>query len=267
MNKNILIFSIVVIISGWIGLGLDVLLQNDFTQGIGLLLFILSPLSMSVLLTLIEKKKLKSIGLKLNFRNNIKWYILCLFFDFFVLGFIYCLGLVFNGIEASKTSNIFSVISLTAIYAIPTTFLKNIFEEFGWRGYLAPRLLEDNNKAQNHLFISIIWATWHLPYWLFFLNREFLLSNTPYGITLTIIISYIALFFLAVIYDNIRLITNSIWPGVIIHTMFNVLAMSYYQNLQYKASSGWLFAPTYGVIYLIIILFVSALFLRKGYKT
>jgi len=50
MNKNILIFSIVVITSGWIGLGLDVLLQNDFTQGIGLLFFILSPLSISVLL-------------------------------------------------------------------------------------------------------------------------------------------------------------------------------------------------------------------------
>lgn len=267
IKRNVLIFSIVVIISGWIGFGLDVLLQNDFTKGIGLLLFILSPLVMSVILTLIEKKKLTSIGLKLNFRKNIKWYILCLFFDFVVLGCIYCLGLVSNGIEASKTSNIFLVILLTAIYAIPSTFFKNIFEEVGWRGYLVPRLFEKNNKVQNHLFISIVWATWHLPYWLFFLNREFLLSNSPYGITLTIVISYIGLFFLAVIYNNIRLITDSIWPGIIIHTMFNVLAMSYYQNIQYKASSEWLFSPSaYGVFYLIIILFVSVLFLRIKIK-
>lgn len=156
IKRNVLIFSIVVIISGWIGLGLDVLLQNNFTKGIGLLLFILAPLVMSVILTLIEKKKLTSIGLKLNFRKNIKWYILCLFFDFGVLGCIYCLGLVFNGIEASKTPNIFLVIVLTAIYAIPATFFKNIFEEVGWRGYLVPRLFKENNKVQNHLFISIV---------------------------------------------------------------------------------------------------------------
>jgi len=185
-----------------------------------------------------------------------------LLFDFAVLGIIFLLGLLFDGIENFSNYNTFKAVILTAIYAIPSAFIKNIFEEFGWRGYLVPRLFEKNNNVRKHLFISIIWACWHLPYWLFFFNREQLLLYTPYGIIVTIIINFIALFFLAIIYNTIRLITKSIWPAIIIHTMNNVLVIAYYQNIQYNTRTEWLFAPAYGILYIISIGIVSILMLR-----
>ena len=50
-------------------------------------------------------------------------------------------------------------------------------EEFGWRGYLLPRMLLLYKKYNNYnsyynnatlisVVLGIIWGTWHLPLWL-----------------------------------------------------------------------------------------------------
>ncbi len=41
-------------------------------------------------------------------------------------------------------------------------------EEFGWRGYLQPRIRRNHGVAAASLLIGLIWAIWHLP--LFFLH-------------------------------------------------------------------------------------------------
>lgn len=44
-------------------------------------------------------------------------------------------------------------------------YLKNIGEEFGWRGYLVPRLAGTGiNRWKLHLIVGAVWAGWHLPY-------------------------------------------------------------------------------------------------------
>ena len=53
------------------------------------------------------------------------------------------------------------------------SLMKNIFEEFAWRGYLTPRL--DAAKVHpllNHLIVGILWWSWHLPYYYYFLDRS-----------------------------------------------------------------------------------------------
>jgi len=42
----------------------------------------------------------------------------------------------------------------------------SIFEEFGWRGFLLPHLQEKYSAMRSTLFVMVIWATWHLPFFL-----------------------------------------------------------------------------------------------------
>lgn len=44
-------------------------------------------------------------------------------------------------------------------------FMFAIFEEFGWRGYLAPKLASLGiNRYLGYAITVVVWATWHLPY-------------------------------------------------------------------------------------------------------
>ena len=36
-------------------------------------------------------------------------------------------------------------------------------EEFGWRGFALPRLLEQHNQLASSLILGVVWAAWHLP--------------------------------------------------------------------------------------------------------
>jgi membrane protease YdiL (CAAX protease family) len=51
--------------------------------------------------------------------------------------------------------------------------LKNVFEEFSWRGYLASELVALNiNRYLTHLIAGIVWALWHIPYNHIFIGIE-----------------------------------------------------------------------------------------------
>lgn len=50
------------------------------------------------------------------------------------------------------------VVLLNAVIAIPVA----LGEEYGWRGYLLPRLLP-LGEIKATLLVGVVWATWHLP--------------------------------------------------------------------------------------------------------
>jgi len=44
-----------------------------------------------------------------------------------------------------------------------TLLIAGSLEEFGWRGYLQPRLQKKYSALSSSLFIGLIWALWHFP--------------------------------------------------------------------------------------------------------
>jgi len=49
---------------------------------------------------------------------------------------------------------------------VANTFINGgMSEEFGWRGYVLPRLQAKWNALVSSLILGVIWALWHLPLW------------------------------------------------------------------------------------------------------
>jgi membrane protease YdiL (CAAX protease family) len=56
-----------------------------------------------------------------------------------------------------------SILGLLAPSMLITFFLGPFGEEFGWRGYLLPRLAKELSVLPAVLLVGVIWAIWHWP--------------------------------------------------------------------------------------------------------
>ncbi|MBE3558214.1 MAG: CPBP family intramembrane metalloprotease [Ktedonobacteraceae bacterium] len=85
-----------------------------------------------------------------------------------VIGLAALLWLVPTGIDLAagtlKLPKDFTLLSLIWLFALPVVVLIPGFgEEFGWRGYMLPRLAQRMSTRRAVLLHSLIWWAWHLP--------------------------------------------------------------------------------------------------------
>jgi len=48
-------------------------------------------------------------------------------------------------------------------FAVPISLLAAVMEEFGWRGFMLPRLLKRGSALKAALIVGVVWALWHAP--------------------------------------------------------------------------------------------------------
>jgi membrane protease YdiL (CAAX protease family) len=105
----------------------------------------------------------------------------------------------------------------TVLTAMPIFFVFAIFEEVGWRGYLAPKLAALGvNRYIAAALVGVVWASWHLPYfreltWVY--SSEDLITFLPRF--------YLVCFAFSILYGEIRGITGTFWPAVLMHAVGN----------------------------------------------
>jgi membrane protease YdiL (CAAX protease family) len=93
-------------------------------------------------------------------------------------------------------------------------------EEFGWRGYLLPKLLPLGWRKAS-LWIGLIWGVWHWP--VIFMGYEYGSSYPGFpwaGPLLFIVVAFV----LGVFLGWLALRAGSIWPAVIGHAAINGIA-------------------------------------------
>jgi membrane protease YdiL (CAAX protease family) len=264
--RNVTIFTIAVLSVGWIGRGLDLLMDNPSSESLGMLLWIIAPLSACILLRAFAGDGWKDLGIKLNFNGNSLGYSIAVLVFPVVTAIILIIGKISGFILLSdfSTGTLGAFLRVFVLALLPG-FFKNIFEEFAWRGYLTPKVhsLRLNDYA-GHLMVGIIWALWHVPYYLFFLDRALLKGYTTLSLAVFIPLALLTIVSYSLVFGEIRLLTNSIWPVLLMHAVEDALVNPLLVEgfVKVKPGAEFFFSP--GVSVLVIIFFVAiGIFLHK----
>jgi membrane protease YdiL (CAAX protease family) len=233
--RNLLIFSLVVLVCGWIGRIVDLKVEADATGSLGQLIWLVSPLLAMIVLRSFMGDGWRDFGIKLEFRRNLFSYSLSLLLIPVTTAIVVIIG---RSLSLIDTANLSWSFLLSFGLALFTMFAKNIFEEFSWRGYLAPKLFSLGiNRLVSHICVGVIWALWHLPYLLVLVETtESLLTYIPRVM--------IGLIILSIVYGEIRYVTNSVWPAVILHTMGNAIVDTLILKKYINVQDGYEFLVT-----------------------
>jgi len=157
-----------------------------------------------------------------------RWYLAALLSVPLVVGLTLGLGagLGTTALPGFATRGLGAFLALAGV-AFAASLAKNGFEEFAWRGYLTPRFEALKlNPFVNYLLTGLIWAGWHIPYWLYFLDRAVLEANTTLNVTTFILVAFSLLPLQAITYGELRRLSHSVWPGVLMHTVANALSFT-----------------------------------------
>ena len=212
---HLIIFVLIVLASGWIGVFLDSLL-TDQPEGnsLGMGLWLILPFFISILLRVLSRDW-HDFGIKPNLKGSFKWYFVAILIYPFVTLITISLALFFGVVNISN----FDMSSLCSLILMSTisNFIKNIFEEFSWRGYLTPKLIELKlNDWLIYLVSGLIWALWHAAYYIVFLPNEYFESISRLNMLLS---GCILMVCWSIMYVEIYRLTKSVWPCVIMHAI------------------------------------------------
>lgn len=211
----LIIFVLIVLASGWIGVFLDSLL-TDQPEGnsLGMGLWLILPFFVSILLRVLSRDW-HDFGIKPNLKGSFKWYFVAILIYPFVTLITISLALFFGVVNISN----FEISSLCSLILMSTigNFIKNIFEEFSWRGYLTPKLIELKlNDWLIYLVSGFIWALWHAAYYIVFLPNEYFESISRLNMLLS---GCILMVCWSIMYVEIYRLTKSVWPCVFMHAL------------------------------------------------
>ena len=222
---NILIFSVVAISAGWIGWGVDLLVGASHNQGPGQLLWIVMPLLTGLLLRTFTGDGWQDAGFRVALQHHAIWYPFSLVLFPFCAALTVAIGLLTGLTAVPDYSPAMPALFLKAVFlGLIPSFVKNIFEEFAWRGYLAPRITSLGiNDLAGHALVGLVWAAWHIPYYLFFLDRASFTAFTSLSFTTFVLMLFAGVLAMSFVYGEIRLLTQSVWPLLLLHTVSNAV--------------------------------------------
>ena len=242
--------------------------------------------AIGVLLTrLITKEGFRNAWLKPNLKGNLKYYLLIWFgpgiltllgAGLYFLVFPKNLDLTFSYFVATLESTgapmeelpipislLMLVQCVQALFLAPAlNFITCFGEEWGWRGYLLPKMSEQFSTVPTLLITGIIWGLWHAPLTIIGHNYGLGYWGFPFtGIAMMCLFCIV----LGVILSYVTLKTKSCIPAILGHGAINGIAAI---GIYFTHDGGNPFvgpAPTgiIGMIPFIIVALIMALQLAK----
>ena len=252
---RLLAFALVAAASGWLGAGLNRALSGHVGGAAGQLLWLLLPLlaAVALVLTAPAGAPRRRWGLR-PMRRGAQWAGAFLLYGATLLIYpVVALALMALALAWGTQGDAPSLATLAqrgasaAVLGFLPLVIKNLVEELTWRGYLAPRLqpavpLRAWPVWRGHLCVGAVWAAWHLPYYVCFLTPATLAAYTPLALGQFLVVAFAGIVALACVYGELRMLTGSIWPSVLLHTLCNALGNPLAQALVQVAPkvSPWL---------------------------
>lgn len=238
-RRNLVLFALAAASAGWLGHGLNRALGlRDPTQNLGMLVFLMLPFLAGLLLRGLGGDGWSDIGWRPNLRDNAVGYGVALLGYPVLTAIILLVGALAGGIsfEGFSAVHLMGVRGAAALFLsywamFVADFAKNLIEEFSWRGYLTPRFRALGvHDLLNHLLTGVIWASWHIPYWLFLLDRSTLADFTSLELPLFLPLSLLGIVASAFLYGEVRLLTGSTVAAVVLHSSANAITVSLLLN-------------------------------------
>ncbi len=116
-------------------------------------------------------------------------------------------------------------------------------EEFGWRGYALPRLLNRSNALTASLVIGFFWVCWHLPLFIIPGSPQSQIPFWPWAISV---------FAMAIIITWVHVnVGGVVFAAILVHTMAN-FSTNLFQPVR-ETTSGWTSPEGLGVIILVVV--------------
>jgi membrane protease YdiL (CAAX protease family) len=127
----------------------------------------LSSSSAAIVLVVVEGRKgglRELLSRFLIWRVGIRWWVIALFFAVIPsVAALYLFELLGGPpVDWSGLPSLYTVVPMFILLTIAA----GIGEEFGWRGFLLPRLQTRHNALVSSLIIGVLWAIWHIPLFL-----------------------------------------------------------------------------------------------------
>ena len=221
-KRNIVVFAVLVLglaalagIIGQLNIPPD---AEPGSAGLGQGLWIIAPLAVMLLLRLFGGDGWGDLGLRPNFKGKGFWWLVSILVYPVTITVTVVLGQLLNGLWLDI--NLFGGVTTGTLLALLISALvKNVFEEFSWRGYLAPKVYSLNrNIWLSHAIIGLIWGAWHLPF--VYVFWTYLMPDMLWYFVPLLLMGSISH---SVVYGEIRLATDSVIPAWIMHTIGNTI--------------------------------------------
>ena len=265
--RNVILFSLVAISCGWIGVGVNQLLgEPSNLESLGSGIFIASPIVCMVLLRLLGGDGWKDFPLKPRFKQNTHWYIFAIAVYPVVIGITLFVGKLLGWVDVSK----FSIATYLPVFATAflPVFIKNILEETAFRGYLTVKMEQlTKNEWVIYVVVAFVCQIWHLPYNLVFLGDTYQATFFPYSKELFVLVSLVVIAVWTIMYTEIFFLSRSLLLVVLMHSMKDALNPLISEGFTViSPDKTLLLSPLFGLIPTLIYLAIG-LYLRRIRKS
>lgn len=178
------------------------------------ILSVFTPSIVALVITIITrgKKGVSDLFIKQTVqKTSLKWYL------FSIIGIP---GLVCLAVLTSLSFDIFSF-ELRTTQLLPqiiVIILIGVGEEYGWRGFLLPRLMKKFNVFKSSMILGLIWGFWHFPAYL-------IGTGVPLEMNFMVFLLWVVLgtLFISWIYYYSQSVLTSILVHVSANAAFNYL--------------------------------------------
>jgi membrane protease YdiL (CAAX protease family) len=222
--------------------------------GPGFVLWGIAPALAAIILRLVTRDW-KDAGFRPNFKRSWRLWLLVILVvpGLMVLNTI--LG-VFSGAASVRDYDLIKYLSMVLPgLGVFTVFA--VFEETGWRGYLVPKLAALGlNDFISYLILGLVWFIWHLPF-----ITDLTWIYNPGDYTLFISLFFTNLIAYSVVYYEIRLASESVWPVVLLHALTNAIQHPMAEGF-IKVKPGMEFLAWFTGVFMTVMLILLGLLLR-----